>query len=106
MPLRLLPSAAALSVLSVLSVANPSVSAPAAAQGPAQFSTTVRGFIKVDAPVVALTHVRVIDGTGAAARENQTIVIRGGNIAEIGDDARVRAPERATTFDLTGKSVI
>src|SRR5439155_1657576 len=30
---------------------------------PAQFSNAVRGFIKVDAPVVALTHVRVIDGT-------------------------------------------
>src|SRR5262249_32622055 len=75
------------------------------AQAP-QFSATVRGFIKVDAPVVALTHARVIDGTGAPAKEDQTIVIRGGNIAELGDAARVKAPDGATTIDLTGKSVI
>ena len=36
-------------------------------------SPQVRGFVKVDAPVVALTHVRVIDGTGAAARDDQTV---------------------------------
>ena len=73
---------------------------------PQQFSNTVRGFIKVDAPVIALTHVRVIDGTGAPAKENQTIVLRGGDIAEIGDAARVKTPDGATTIDLTGKSVI
>jgi len=73
---------------------------------PATFSTTVRGFIKVDAPVVALTNVRVIDGTGAAARENQTLVLRGGTIAEMGDAARVKAPEGATVIDLAGKSVM
>ena len=34
---------------------------------PPQFSNAVRNFIKVDAPVVALTNVRVIDGTRDAA---------------------------------------
>ena len=75
------------------------------AQPPA-FSNTVRGIIKVSAPVVALLHVRVIDGTGAAPRENQTIVVRGGAIAEMGDAARVTAPEGAEAIDLTGKSVL
>ena len=74
---------------------------------PPQFSTAVRGFIKVDAPVVALTNVRVIDGTGAPARENQTLVLRGGNIAEMGDAARVKAPDgRDGRSTSTGKSVI
>src|SRR5258708_27086425 len=73
---------------------------------PQQFSNTVRGFIKVDAPVIALTNVRVIDGTGAPAKANQTLVLRGGNIAEMGDASRVKAPESATVIDLTGKSVI
>ncbi len=73
---------------------------------PQQFSNTVRGFIKVDAPVIALTNVRVIDGTGAPAKANQTLVLRGGNIAEMGDASRVKAPEGATVIDLTGKSVI
>lgn len=34
----------------------------------AQVSPAVQPFVKVNAPVIALTHVRVIDGTGAAAR--------------------------------------
>jgi imidazolonepropionase-like amidohydrolase len=79
----------------------------ASAQGAQpQFSNLVRGFIKLDAPVVALTHARVIDGTGAPARADQTIVIRDGTIAEIGDAGRVATPEGATVVDLTGKSVI
>src|SRR5260221_6514533 len=73
---------------------------------PPQFSNTVRGFIKVDAPVIALTNVRVIDGTGAPAKANETLVLRGGNIAEMGDASRVKAAEGATAIDLTGKSVI
>ena len=81
------------------------VAALAGAQPP-QFSNAVRNFIKVDAPVVALTHVRVVDGTGGAAKEDQTLVLRGGNIAEMGEAARVKAPEGATVIDLTGKSVI
>ena len=71
-----------------------------------QGADPLRQYIKVDAPVVALTHARVIDGTGAAAKEDQTLVIRDGNIAEIGDAAKVKAPEGATAIDLTGKSVI
>jgi imidazolonepropionase-like amidohydrolase len=70
-----------------------------------QFGNGVRGFIKVDASVIALTNARVIDGTGVAPRENQTIVIRGGNIAEVGDAARVKPPDGATVIDLAGKSV-
>ena len=51
-----------------------------AAQRP-QVGNAVRQFVKVDAAVVALTHVRVIDGTGAPAREDQTVILRDGNIA-------------------------
>src|SRR6476661_7621940 len=77
-----------------------------AAAQPPQFNDTVRGFIKVDAAVVALTNARVIDGTGAPAKEGQTLILRGGNIAEIGDSGRVKAPQGATTIDLTRKTVI
>jgi enamidase len=76
-----------------------------AAQGP-RFSDDVRAFITVDAPVVALTNVRVIDGTGAPARANQTLVIRGGTIDQIGDASEIHAPEGAKVIDLTGKSVM
>ncbi len=57
------------SVLSVL----PAFSA-LSAQTP---SPNVQRFISVDDSVVALTHVRVVDGTGAPAAEDQTVVICG-----------------------------
>jgi imidazolonepropionase-like amidohydrolase len=77
-----------------------------AAAQPPQFSNLVRSFVKIDAPVVALTNVRVIDGTGAPVRNKQTIVIRGGNVAEMGETGRIPIPQEATTIDLAGKSVI
>ncbi|HET7694483.1 MAG TPA: amidohydrolase family protein [Vicinamibacterales bacterium] len=77
-----------------------------AAAQPPQFSNLTRSFIKVDAAVIALTNARVIDGTGAPAREKQTLIIRGGNIAEVGDAARIAVPAGATTIDLAGKSVM
>jgi enamidase len=73
------------------------------AQRPA-VTNAVRTFVKVDAPVIALTHVRVIDGTGAPARENQTLVIRDGQIAAVGPDVPV--PADAQIIDATGKSVL
>jgi imidazolonepropionase-like amidohydrolase len=66
----------------------------------------VRGFVKVDAPVVALTHVRVIDGTGAAAREDQTIVISKGKILSVSDAASANVPKDAQVLDWHGHSVI
>jgi imidazolonepropionase-like amidohydrolase len=76
-----------------------------AAQRP-QLATGVREFVSVDAPVVALTHVRVIDGTGAPPKENQSVVIRDATIAAIGDAASTPPPDGARVIDLTGKSVI
>src|ERR1700683_327553 len=69
-------------------------------------SPQVRGFVKVDAPVVALTHVRVIDGTGAAPREDQTILLRQGKIESVGDASAASVPKDAQVLDLHGYSVI
>jgi enamidase len=77
---------------------------PALAQQPP--ANPLAAFIKVQAPIVALVHARVIDGTGAPARADQTIVIRDGNIAAIGDASRTPPPAGATIVDLTGKSVL
>ncbi len=66
----------------------------------------IREFVAVDAPVVALTNARVIDGTGAPAREGQTLILRDGLIAAIGPSATTPAPEGARLLDLAGKSVI
>lgn len=78
----------------------------ATAQSLQTLSPEVRGFVSVDAPVVALTHVRVIDGTGAAARDDETIVISGGKIQMAGSAASVQVPTDAKVIDLHGASVI
>ncbi len=69
-------------------------------------SPQVRTFVKTDAPAIALTHVRVIDGTGAAAREDQTIVISHGKIESVADAASAHVPKDAQVLDLHGYSVI
>src|SRR2546421_688208 len=66
----------------------------------------VKQYVAVDTPVVALTHVRVIDGTGAAPKEDQTLIIRDGNIVTLGASRSTRVPDGAQVMDLTGKSVI
>lgn len=66
-------------------------------------SPDVLQFVKVDTPVVALTHVRVIDGTGAPAREGQTIILRAGKIESIGT---AQVPQDARVLDLSGYTVI
>ncbi len=59
-------------------------------------------FIRTDAPLIALTHVRIIDGTGAAPIEDQTIVIAGGKIQSIGPTI----PDKAQVLDLKGYTVL
>jgi imidazolonepropionase-like amidohydrolase len=63
-------------------------------------------FIRVDAPVIALVHVRVIDGTGAVPRDDQTIVIADGKIQSIGPAATATVPSTAQTLDLKGYTVL
>ncbi len=63
-------------------------------------------FIAVDAPSIALTHATVIDGTGAPAMMNQTILIEGDRITAIGPSGSVRVPETAEVLDLSGQTVI
>lgn len=80
-------------------------SAAAIAQPP-QFGSNVRPFIVVDAPIVALTNARVIDGTGAPVRSGQTLILRDGTIAEVGATGSITPPEAATHIDLAGKTVM
>jgi imidazolonepropionase-like amidohydrolase len=63
----------------------------------------VQPYVSISAPIVALTHVRVIDGTGTPARDNQTVVIEGGKIAAIGVDTTV--PQGAKVIDLSGHTI-
>jgi imidazolonepropionase-like amidohydrolase len=73
--------------------------------GQVQLSPAVRAYVKVEAPIIALTHVRVIDGTGAAPRDDQTIVISGGKIQSV-SAASATPPANAKVLDLSGHTVI
>jgi imidazolonepropionase-like amidohydrolase len=88
--------------LLLLSLLLPSASSAART---VELDSELRTFVKVDASKVALTHLRVIDGTGAPAREDQTIIINDGRIAAVGD-ATLPIPAGALVLDLKGRTVI
>ncbi|MGI8618107.1 MAG: amidohydrolase family protein [Gemmatimonadaceae bacterium] len=93
-------------MLALASLAAPAFAPGLSAQQPDSLSAAVRRYVTVNAPVVALTRVRMIDGTGAPAKHDQTIVIRDGRIAAVGPRSSVRVPEGATVLDLPGHTVI
>jgi imidazolonepropionase-like amidohydrolase len=66
----------------------------------------VRPFLVVDSPVVALEHVRVIDGTGAPPAEDQTLVLRGGRIESITPSSQALVPAEAKRLELKNHTVI
>jgi imidazolonepropionase-like amidohydrolase len=72
----------------------------------AQSAAERQQFIRTDAPLIALTHVRVIDGTGAAPRDDQTIVIADGKIQSISASGNANVPANAKVIDLNGYTVL
>ena len=66
----------------------------------------LKPYLKEQAPLLVLNHVRVIDGTGAAPREDQRIDIASGRIERV-QSAKLRNafPPGAKVLDLGGKTV-
>jgi imidazolonepropionase-like amidohydrolase len=56
--------------------------------------------------IVAITHVTVIDATGAAPRQNMTVVIADQRIAKLGPSDSTAIPRGARVVDATGKFLI
>ena len=67
---------------------------------------TTAEFIAIKDPVIALKHVRIIDGTGKGTREDQTIIIESGRIAAIGPTTELSVPSSATSLDLSGHTAM
>lgn len=65
----------------------------------------VEPFLSFHDAVVALEHVRVLDGTGEPARADQTVVIDHGRIIAVGSAASIQVPASARKLDLTGDTV-
>lgn len=99
MKLRLLAAAAAFVVGSSVAAA------PVLAPPPAQLGPDVQPFVSVPAGQIALTHARVIDGTGSVPVEDATVLIDGTKIAAV-QPSSVAIPGGYRTMDLSGASVI
>jgi Amidohydrolase family len=76
------------------------------AQAAATLSPDVRQYVSVPETTVALTNVRIVDGTGAPPVEGRTIVLQNGKIASVSAAADAKVPPGARTIDLTGHTVI
>jgi imidazolonepropionase-like amidohydrolase len=67
---------------------------------------TIKDFIRVPAGTIALEHVRVIDGTGAPAKADQTILISGDKITAIGPSNSAQVPAGVSRMDFTGYTAL
>ena len=76
------------------------------AQSFATLSPGARQYVSVSDSIVVLANATLIDGTGAAPRAGQTVVIRDGRIAQVGAAATMRPPAGARVIDLAGHTVI
>ena len=94
-----------LAAVAAFVIACPVAAAPVLAPPPQKLGADVQAFVSVPGGRTALTHVRVIDGTGAAAAEDRTILIDGAKIAAV-QPASAAIPAGYRTIDLTGASVI
>jgi imidazolonepropionase-like amidohydrolase len=57
-------------------------------------------------PTLAITHVTVIDATGAAPKSDETVVIAAGKIIQLGPAAGIKPPKGAQIVDAQGKYLI
>ena len=78
--------------------APPPAVLPAASSSAKPGPLTAQAFVKFSAPALTLEHVRVIDGTGGAPREDQTLTLVDGKIA-------AHDVPGAQRIDLTGRTV-
>jgi imidazolonepropionase-like amidohydrolase len=62
-------------------------------------------FIVERAPFIALTHARLIDGTGAEAQNDQTLLLKDGTIVDVGPSSTLTVPAGVRVLDLSGKTV-
>jgi len=88
-------------IVGVLSVAG-----WAGAQTRSDLSDLTREFVSVDAPVIALTDVIVIDGSGGEPRPGQTVVITDNRITAVGPSSEVAVPDNAEVLTLSGHTVV
>ncbi|GAA4278872.1 amidohydrolase family protein [Aquimarina mytili] len=71
-----------------------------------QFTDQVKTFVAVKDSVIVIKNITLIDGTGGAIKNNQTVIIDTNKIQSIGDSSSIKVPSNAKVIDGTGKTVI
>jgi imidazolonepropionase-like amidohydrolase len=99
-------SAAAFWIMSGGFVVRAQQTPSSSSQSSPSLSNEVLKYVRVQAPKIVLMHVRVIDGTGRDAVEDQNIVIEGGKIAAIQPGSDVATAQDTSVLDLRGYSVM
>ncbi|MBB5061126.1 imidazolonepropionase-like amidohydrolase [Granulicella aggregans] len=66
----------------------------------------LRPLIRTNAPVIALSHVTLFDGSGSPARHDQTIIVDHGRITAVGPSNAVTIPSEAQLLNERGKTVL
>ncbi len=79
--------------------------APIILPPPATPGKAVEPFVKAPAGRIALTHVRVIDGTGAPAQADRTVILDGAKIVAVQAGADP-LPAGVTALDFSGSTVL
>ncbi|HEX8839220.1 MAG TPA: amidohydrolase family protein [Sphingomicrobium sp.] len=94
-----------LAAVAVLSLATGATAAPVLAPPPAQLGEEVQPFVQMPAGRIAITHVRVIDGTGAAPIENAVVLLDGAKIGAV-LPANSPVPSGYRVIDGTGQTAL
>ena len=74
--------------------------------GAACVGPPARDFVTTNGATLAISHVRVIDGTGVPGSNDQTVVVRDGTIQSAGSAAAISVPANAEVIDGRGRTLI
>lgn len=78
----------------------------ASAQSADELDESARRFVSAAGPTTAITGAQLVDGTGAAPRPGQTVVISGKRILAVGPDGEVEIPADAERIDGAGHTLV
>ncbi|GAC1452766.1 MAG: amidohydrolase family protein [Chitinophagaceae bacterium] len=74
--------------------------------GAQPFTPQVSAFITIPAGAIALTDVKIIDGTGGPAKEHQTLLVQNDRIAGVGAAKEITIPADAVIIKCSGKTIL
>lgn len=70
------------------------------------FSDYTQSFVSLDTSNIALSNVKVIDGTGNPSKNSQTVLIQSGIIVDIGNANEIQITDDFYEINLSGKTII